>query len=141
MKRYLMTIMVILVLALFLGGCWAVGPTKPVPTAADVATLTQDEVCAMVYNYLESKATSTTILVRRLQLLDWLGKARPYFSASYQGNGKWQVWAVGNDGVGARGELAGGWGGLWNLYENSGVIEPANDKARELLIYIQWLTR
>ena len=65
----------------------------------------------------------------------------PTGQSNYQDNGKWQVWAVGNDGVGATGNLSGGWGGLWNVYEKSGVIEPANDKARELLSYIQWCTR
>ena len=142
MKRYLIPILVIVVLALGLSGCRATGIMKSVPTETDVATLTQDEVCAIVYNYLESKAAATTLsFSKRLELVDWLGKARPYFRASYQGNGKWQVWAVGNDVVGAKGGFVGGWGGLWNVYENSGVVEPANDKAVELLSYIQWLTR
>ena len=95
----------------------------------------------MVYNYLEARGSAMTMFVRRLELLDFLSKARPSFTASYQGNGKWQVWAVGNDGVGATGIFSGGWGGLWNVYEKSGVIEPANDKAGELLSYIQWCTR
>ena len=82
-----------------------------------------------------------TIFTKRLELLHFLDKAIPHFTATYQGNGKWQVWAVGNDVVGAGGNLSGGWGGLWNVYENSEVIEPANDKARELLSYIQWCTR
>lgn len=126
-------------------GKWIGGLTeeaKPTPTIQpDVPTLSQDEVCALVYNYLEAKGNAMTSILRRRQLLDWFGEARPYFTASYQGNGKWQVWGVGNDGVGARGELSGVGGGLWNVYEKSGIVEPANDKAKELLSYIQWCTR
>ena len=54
-----------------------------------------------------------------------LSKARPDFQAVYQGNGKWVVAALGQ----------------WNLYEASGVIEPADDDARGWLRYIQYWTR
>jgi hypothetical protein len=90
---------------------------------------------------LEAKGNAMTIIVRRRQLLDWFGEARPYFTASYQGNGKWQVWGVGNDAVGASGDFSGKGDGLWSVYEKSVIVEPANDKARELLNYIQWCTR
>lgn len=142
MKRLVLFVVLGLIL-LSVIGCSGGGDGQgnPPTIQPDVPTMTQDEVCALVHNYLETRGNAMTLFVKRLELLDWLNKARPYFTATYQGNGKWQVWAVGNDGVGAKGVLAGGWGGLWNLYENSGVIEPANDKARELLSYIQWYTR
>ncbi|MBN2463855.1 MAG: hypothetical protein JXB43_09700 [Dehalococcoidia bacterium] len=91
------------------------------PTKTDVATLTQDEVCALVYNYLENKINAMTHLSLRMSCLNTLNKARPDFHAVYQGKGKWTVAALGQ----------------WNLYEASGVIEPADDKAREWLYYIQ----
>lgn len=141
MKRYFIAILVIWALSMLISGCQTSVTTEPVPTKADVATLTQDEVCALVYNYLQGKATAMTIFMRRQQLLNWFGEARPYFTASYQGNGKWQVWGVGNDGDGAKGGFSGKGGGLWSAYEKSGVVEPANDKARELLSYIQFWTR
>lgn len=139
MKRYLIPILVILALASGLVvGC---GQNPKPTTKADNPTLGSEEVRALVYNYLEARGSAMTLLAPRLRLLEFLNKAVPYFTASYQGNGKWQVSAVGNDGVGRIGNFSGGWGGLWNVYENSGVIEPANDKARELLNYIQWCTR
>ncbi len=141
MKRYLIPIMVVLVLASGLVvGCGQ--EVKPTPTIQpDVPTMTQDEVCALVYSYLEARGNAMTDSPKRLEILFILNGAFPHFRATYQSNGKWQVWAVGNDGVGTSGNLTVGWGGLWDVYENSGVIEPANDKARELLSYIQWYTR
>ena len=142
MKRYLIPIIVILVLALGLCGCQTTGTTKPAPTKADVATLTQDEVCALVYNYLENKIASVSVVPLRLSLLDALGKARPYFQAVYQGNGKWQVRALGGGSLGSGGRLASyNYDGLWNLYEASGVIEPANSEASELLQFIHRWTQ
>jgi len=137
-KRYLTPILVILY-ALGLSGCWATETAKPVPAKIDVPTLTQDEVCAMVYNYLEARASSVVI---RQPLLTALSKARPYFTATYQGNGKWQVSALG---YGPKEKFT-DWffyysGGLWNLYEASRTIEPANDKATALLFYIQQRTK
>jgi hypothetical protein len=127
MKQYLIPILVILVLALGLGGCQTTGITKPVPTKTDMPTMSQDEVCAMVYNYLENKGTAMTIFTQRMQFLDTLGKARPQFQAVYQGNGKWAV---------STAPLL----GQWNLYEASGVIEPADDNATNWLYYIQRFT-
>ena len=97
MKRYLIPILVILVLALPLGGCQTTGTTE---TQVDTPTFRNDEVCALVYNYLEERTTSVSAISapairRRMNLLDQLGKARPYFKAVYQGNGKWQVSAIG----------------------------------------------
>jgi len=136
-NQYLVLLMGISVLTLILGAC----SPKPTPTKIDSPAISKDEACALVYNYLEIKATATTIIGPRRELLDWLGKARPYFTATYISNGKWEVQAVGNDGDGSRGVLTGDSSGLWNVYENSRVVEPANDKARELLSYIQFLTR
>ena len=186
MKKILI---LLLVSSLFLGlgGCQTTGTTKTVPIKTDVATLTQDEVCALVYNYLENKVASVSAVPRRLKLLDTLGKARPYFQAVYQGNGKWQVSAIGygvevnldeyketlkpEDRQKVESVSAAereqwvkeheqwfleqhfpsnpSWvktgvyrmyyyrGGLWSVYEASGVIEPANEQASELLRYIQ----
>ena len=186
MKRILI---LLLVSSLFLGlgGCQTTGTTKPAPTKADVATLSQDEVSALVYTYLENKVALVSAVHLRLKLLDTLGKARPYFQAVYQGNGKWQVSAIGYGvqinleeykknfnpdkiqeietvSVAEREQWVKSheqwfleqhfpsnpsWvktgvyrmyyyrGGLWSVYEASGVIEPANEQASELLRYIQ----
>ena len=110
-------------------GEWIGGLTeeaRPTPTIQpDVPTKTQDEVCALVYNYLENKITAMTVFALRMQYLDTLSKARPDFQAVYQSNGKWTVAALGQ----------------WNLYEASGVIEPADDNARKWLHYTQHWTR
>jgi hypothetical protein len=99
---------------------------RPTPTIqTDTPTLRSDEVCALVYNYLENKITAMTVYGKRMQYLDTLNKARPDFRAVYQGHGKWTVAALGQ----------------WNLYEASGVIEPADDNARAWLRYIQQYTR
>ncbi|MFC1937171.1 hypothetical protein ACFLWY_01275, partial [Chloroflexota bacterium] len=166
MKRYLIPILVILVLALGLVGCsdgyqrgyeegYKAGfeeqPSTPPPvstptptpkptqvpakTEVDTPIFRNDEACALVYNYLDNKVTSMTAITQRTVTLHVLGAARPYFSAYYEGNGKWQVRAVGT------GEI--NWtynGGLWNLYEASRAIEPANDQATKLLSYIQQWT-
>ena len=155
MKRILVLLPVlILVLALGLGGCsdgkeegYKTGsnerPSTPVPTQTpppaktevDTPIFRNDEVCALVYNYLDNKATSMTDITQQKVTLFLLGEARPYSIANYQGKGKWQVLAVGI------GEI--NWtynGGLWNLYEASRAIEPANDQATKLLSYIQNFT-
>lgn len=125
MKRYLIPVLVLLVLASgLLIGCGQGARPIPTPTI-DLPSLRSDEVCALVYNYLERQVTAMTIGLDRRQLLaTQLGQQRPYFTASYQGNGKWQVLALGNDGAGAHGQLllpaSGGCDGLWNVYENSG---------------------
>lgn len=110
-------------------GKWIGGLTeeaRPTPTIQpDTPTLRSDEACALVYNYLENKITSMTVFSRRMQYLDTLSEARSDFQAVYQGNGKWIVAAL----------------GYWNLYEASGVIEPADDNARAWLRYIQQYTK
>ncbi len=98
MKRYLMTILMILVLASGLAvGCGQTDQLSTVPTtsAPSVATRTQDEVCALVYNYLEAKANLVSPLTYRMKLTDTLSKARPYFTAKFENNGKWKVSALG----------------------------------------------
>lgn len=125
MKRYFIPILVILVLASGLVvGCGQEVRSTPV-IQPDVPTRTQDEVCALVYDYLETKGSLISAVPYRMDLLDALGKARPHFQAVYQGNGKWVVAALGQ----------------WNLYEASGVIEPIDDDARGWLRYIQYWTR
>ena len=114
------------------------GPTQtPPPAKTEVVTpiFRNDEVCALVYNYLDNKVTSMTDITQRKVTLHLLGEARPYFIANYQSNGKWQVWALG---IGEE-----NWtynGGLWNLYEASRAIEPANDQATKLWSYFQSFT-
>ena len=137
MKRYLIPILVIL-LALGLSGCWATGTTTPVPIKTDVPTISQDEVCALVYSYLEARASSVSSIYIRQPLLTSIGIARPYFTATYQGNGKWQVSALGY-GLKDK-DWVFNYGGLWNFYEASKTIEPANDQATALLSYIQLWT-
>jgi len=64
-------------------------------TAPDTPVIGNDEACALVYNYLENKVSSMSAVPYRMNLLDILGKAKPYFQAAYHGNGKWQVSALG----------------------------------------------
>ena len=113
--------------------------TPPVPTKKDVPTLTQDEACALVYNYLEARASSVSPIGIRQPLLTALAIARPYSTATYQGSGKWQISGLGY------GQKDGKWvfnsDGLWNLYEVSRAIEPANGEASVLLLYIQRWTQ
>jgi hypothetical protein len=135
MKRYFMAIIVMLVLASILSGCRAVETTKPVPTKTDMPTLTQEEVRALVYNYLEARASLVSPMGTRQPLLNALAIARPNSTATYQGNGKWQVSGLG---YGLEDEKwLFNYSGLWNLYEVSRAIEPANKEASQLLLYIQ----
>lgn len=142
MKRYLIPIVAMLVLASGLPvGCGQ--QATPAPTSTlDLPSLRSDEVCALVYNYFESRATAMNVR-QRMWLLDVLSQAKPYFWAVYQGNRKWQVSALGR--VTQANYLDVGplslYGGLWNLYETSGVVEPANTEATELLNYIQFWVR
>ena len=75
----------------------------------------------MVYNYLEAKVSSISDNDARLRVLALIATGRQSFTATYLGNGKWQVSGY----------------GLWNLYETSKTIEPANDETRAMLIFIQ----
>ena len=133
-------VVVVLILAFLASGIWenpisklarsTVGAvqkywTTPVPIKPDVPTRTQDEVCALVYNYLENKINAMTMLTLRMSYLNTLNKDRPDFRAVYQGRGKWEVAAL----------------GYWNVYEASGVVEPADDNARNWLYYFQLYTR
>lgn len=155
-KRIWALFIFVIVIAFLASGIWenpiskiaknAVGDVQKywtTPTIQpDVAILTQDEACALVYNYLEARASSITTVNIRLNLLTTLSKARPYFTATYQGNGKWQVSALGYGPT----EKSNDWffyypGGLWNLYEALKTIEPANNQATALLIYIQRYTK
>jgi len=107
-------------------GKWIGGLTEEArPTQPDIPTITKDEACALVYNYLENKSNAMTVLTLRMKFLDMLDEDRRYFSAVYQGKGKWQVSALGQ----------------WSLYETSRVIEPADDDAREWLHLILQNTR
>lgn len=174
-------------------GKWIGGLTelvRPTPTIQpDVATLTQDEVCALVYNYLETRASSVSSIGIRQPLFSALTIGRPYSTATYKGNGKWQVSAMGlgikvnlyefkeilqpeerqrveafsldesdeyiknveqiyegshfpsNQSKLKGVEIVFKYSGQWNLYEATKTIEPANDQATELQIYIQKYTR
>ncbi len=191
MKRYLMAILMTVILALVVVvGCRQEATPVPTTSATSVPTRTQDEVSALVYSYLEGRVTAMSHVPYRMNLLDQLGNARPYFQAVYQGNSKWQVSAIGygvkvnldefkdnlqpeerqrieafsptekEDYIKSveeyyvsqhlpsnRSNLKGVEsvfyyrGGLWNFYEASEVIEPANGEASELLRYIQRWTQ
>ena len=135
MKK-LLTFALVLLLVLGIIGCSSDnGQSKAVTPAVDKPLFTADEACALVNNYLESKGESVIIGWRRA-FLSTLSNARPQFSALYQGNGKWDVWALGRDYE--TGFLYSG--GLWNLYEASRIVEPANDQARAVLVQIQTFT-
>lgn len=139
MKRYLIPILMILMLAMGLGGCSTA--TEPTKTQPDTPILGSDEVCALVYNYLENKIAPVSVVPYRMNLLNALGMARPYFKAVYQSNGKWQVQALGCA-IDSRYKVTSyAYTGLWNFYEASGAIEPANNEGSELLRYIQYWTR
>ena len=138
MKRYLMAILITMILALgVVVGCRQ--EATPVPTTSDtsVPTRTQDEVCALIYSYLESRVTTMSHVPYRMNLLKVLDIARPYFRAVYRGSGKWEVWALGCT-IDSSYRVTGySYDGSWNFYEASGVIEPLNNKATELQRYIQ----
>ena len=111
--------------------------------------MSEDEACALVYNYLETQAEAAIGGPKdfcyhwRMQFLDTLGKARQQFSAFYQGNGKWRVSALGKGSEVVDGENKEYYyygGGLWNLYETTRIVEPANDKAQALLSEIHFCT-
>jgi hypothetical protein len=142
MKRYSILILVVLSIVLcLLAGCGQrTKPTKSLTTnPVSKSVMTGDEVKALIYNYLESRATSITNMSLRMNFLGYLAKARPYSSTKYQGNGKWQIQYIGFQGQIPSGNLTGD--GLWNLYETSGVIEPANNEAIQLVYYFQWWTK
>jgi predicted small lipoprotein YifL len=112
-----------------------------VPPASSV--MSEDEACALVYSYLETRAKAAIggvgplvappvqASIWRRQFLDTLVEQRQKFSASYQGNGKWLVYDDEHK------DYYYYSGGLWNLYEASRIVEPANDQARELLSEIR----
>ena len=148
MKK-LLTLTLVLLLLSGIVGCSK--KDEPFETPAS-SVISEDEACALVYNYLETKAEAATGGVGpglrppalcsywRMQFLDTLGKARQQFSAFYQGNGKWLVSALGKGSEVVDGENKEYYyysGGLWNLYETTRIVEPANDKARALLSEIQ----
>ncbi len=189
MKRYLMAILVTVILTLgVVVGCRQEATPVPTTSATSLPTITQDEVCALVYTYLETKVNLISPLAYRMKLTDTLSKAKSYFTTKFESNGKWQVSALGlgvqinldeyketfnsderqkidaaspteieqwvklNEkwfmeqhypSTPEQGRVAGVSsvfeysGGLWNFYEASGVIEPANNEAIELLRYIQ----
>jgi len=76
-------------------GCRQEATPTPTTSATSVPTRTQDEVCALVYTYLENKANLVSPLAYRMKLIDTLSKARSYFTAKFESNGKWQVSALG----------------------------------------------
>lgn len=126
-------------LSMGLEGCSTA--TESTNTQPDTPILGSDEVCALVYNYLENKVALVSTVPYRMNLLNVLGMARPYFQAVYQGNGKWQVRALGCSMNNYYRVESYSYNGLWNFYEASGVIEPTNDEASELLRYIQRWTQ
>ncbi len=189
MKRYLVVVLMTVLLALgVIAGCSQEATPVLTTSATSVPARTQDEVCALVYTYLETKVNLISPLAYRMKLTDTLSKAKSYFTAKFESNGKWQVSALGlgvqinldeyketfnsDDrqkidaaspteieqwvklhekwfmeqhypstpeqrrvaGVSSVFEYS---GGLWNFYEVSGVVEPANGEALELLRYIQ----
>ncbi len=135
-KQYFIPILVVLALVLGLSGCWANEATK-----TDVGALTQDEVCALVYDYLENKAASIFSIPYRMDLLNVLDIARPNFQAIYQSNGKWQVRALGCSINAYYRPTEWNYDGLWYFYEDSRVVEPVSNQASDLLRYIQFWTR
>jgi len=130
-KRRLVPFLIALILSMGLAGCSTADESTQ--TTPDTPVLGSDEACALVYNYLQDKGTAMTHFTLREKLLGVLDTTRPYFIANYEGNGKWQVSAVGID----PDEAFSYTGGLWNLYEASRAIEPGNDQAVKLLSYIQ----
>jgi hypothetical protein len=137
MKQHLIPVLVLLVLASGLvAGCVqeAVPNSTISPTSAP--NISQGEACDLVYTYLEAKITAITDYIERMRLLEMLGDSRPNFVANYQGNNTWQVSALGYVFDGLQ-WVFNSKGGLWNIYEASVVIEPANNQARQLLNRIQ----
>jgi hypothetical protein len=139
MKKLLVLTLVLLLLSGIVGCSKKDEPFVP-PTSS---VMGEDEACALVYNYLETRAKAAiggvgpaypppaNCSIWRKQFLDTLVEQRQKFSAFYQGNGKWLVYDDEHKDYYYYG------GGLWNLYETTRIVEPANDQARALLLEIQ----
>lgn len=110
-------------------------PPSDIPP--DIPSLSDKEVCAMVYNYLQYQVDDMA-KGPRMHMQSTLNKAAPSCRAVYMGKGRWSVNALGY-GYNTQEEE---WyyyytGGQWNVYEASGIVEPSNTKARNLLQHCQ----
>jgi len=126
---------VLLIVAIAITGC-SNGQTGE-PTPVDVPSISENEACAMVVNYLQVQINDLR-KVQRMAMQNTLSKAAPSFSATYVGKGQWRVEALGYGYDKDEEE----WyfyykGGLWNIYEASKIVEPINAQARNLLEYWQ----
>ncbi len=129
---------IILILFLIAGLVLAVGCGEPEPTQQpDVPSMSENEACAVVYDSLQSYVNELKTLLR-ISVQQTLNKARPSFHAVYIGKGQWEVKALGYGYLTADEK----WyyyytGGTWNVYETTGIVEPGNTKARNILEHWQ----
>jgi hypothetical protein len=93
MKQVFIVIIAIILLATGIVSC--IQSTPATETSTDVPSLSENEVCAIVYNYLQSRVDTMTSSFRRVSIQNALPKARPHFNAVYIGNGQWSVNALG----------------------------------------------
>ena len=135
MKRACITTISFAILVLGIIGCTSSAPTTVTP--ADVPSLSKNEVCAIVYNYLQSEIQGLTFIGVSQGLQNAISNARSSCSTTYVGEGQWSVNALGY-GYYSEEEK---WyfyhtGGRWNVYETSRITEPSNTQANNLLEYI-----
>lgn len=123
-EKYLLICLTILSL-LLLCGC------TNTPDKTDLPSISHNEACAMVYDYLQTQINSMSPrALLLLQLQPVLTQAQPYFRATYLGKGQWSVSALGYDTNKYYFD-----GGLWYVYESSKIVQPVNSKATQLLKY------
>jgi hypothetical protein len=100
--------------------------------ATNGPSISQDEACSIVYRYMQSKVNSMP------NRISWdcqktLNFSMRYFKGNYQGEGKWDILALGyyQNSVG-KGEYCYDCG-KWYVFEKSQTVQPANQPAYNLL--------
>lgn len=83
---------ILLIVAIAITGC-SNGQTGE-PTPVDVPSISENEACAMVNNYLQVQINNM-IKSKRMSCQKTINEAAPYFSATYIGKGRWRVAALG----------------------------------------------
>lgn len=122
---------IILITFIAITGC-SNGQTRE-PTAIDMPSISENEARALVTNYLQVQINGLTA-EQRIAMQGILNKAAPSFVATYVNKGQWRVEALG---YAYNADEKVWWyyykGGLWNVYENSKIVEPFNTQAYDLL--------
>ena len=122
MKRACITTISFAILVLGIIGCTSSAPTTVTP--ADVPSLSKNEVCAIVYNYLQSEIQGITFIGVSQGLQNAISNARSSCSTTYVGEGQWSVNALG---YGYYSEEE-----KWYFYHTGGKLIPELDHEYEV---------